>query len=521
MNSYEMIACRDRVTNELLGTVAQQQLGDVRRAVERARLVQRAWADTPLELRVRAIEAIRDFVATHADELAETVARSTGKTFTEAMSTEILPSVLAAEYYVHNAPRFLTDHRIRPSNRVLFRKTTRLLRVPWGVIGVVSPQSYPFADPFSKIVMGLLAGNAVVVETAPGALMVGRALKQCFRAEDLPADAVAVVNPSAPNGAWLLESGVSKLFFSGPTQAGKQTMTRAARTLTPVSMELDGSDAMLICADADLERAAAGAVWAGMQNCGQARSSVKRIYVHKDVHDRFVNYLGEHIRVLRVGHDSGHDVDMGALGDAAVIEDVRAKVRDALDKGAVIWSESDSPEDLEQELARATLLVRVDHSMRLMREGTRGPLIGVMKVDSMDRAVELANDSELGLTASVWSRHRGEAQKLARRIQAGVVMINDHLLSHAMPEVPWGGFKGSGIGRTHGELGFAEMTQPQCIVDDHHLRGAKKAMWWYPHDDAVYEGMHGVIDLLYAHNLRRRLSGLRRVMRILPRTSGN
>jgi acyl-CoA reductase-like NAD-dependent aldehyde dehydrogenase len=520
MNSYEMVACRDRVTNELLGTEALHQIGDVRRAVERARLAQKSWAATPLEARIKSIESTLEFVATHADELAETVARSTGKTLTEAMSTEIVPSVVAARYYAENARRFLMDHRVKPSNRVLFHKKTRLRRVPWGVVGVVSPGSYPFADPFSKIVMGLLAGNAVVVEAATSALMVGRALKRCFRAVDLPVDAVAVVNSPEPDGAWLLESGVNKLFFSGATPVGKQVMARAARTLTPVSMELDGSDAMLVCADADLERAAAGAVWAGVQSCGLARSSVKRIYVHKDVHDRFVNYVGERVRELRVGLDSRLDVDLSSIVAPDVVADVAEKVKDALDKGAVIWSESDEVEEVEGDQVRATLLVRVDQSMRIMREETHGPLIGVMKVDDIDRAVELANDSELGLTASVWSRDHRRAQEIARRIQAGVVMINDHMLSHAMPEVPWGGFKASGIGRTHGELGFAEMTQPQCIVDDH-LHGAKRNMWWYPHDDAVYEGMHGVIDLLYSHNIWRRISGLRRVMRIFPKALVN
>jgi succinate-semialdehyde dehydrogenase/glutarate-semialdehyde dehydrogenase len=133
----------------------------------------------------------------------------------------------------------------------------------------------------------------------------------------------------------------------------------------------------------------------------------------------------------------------------------------------------------------------------------------------MELAVELANDSELGLTASVWSRDRRTAEGLARRIQAGVVMINDHLMSHGMAEVPWGGFKLSGLGRTHGELGFAEMTQPQCIVDDR-LIGAKRDLWWYPHGEEIYDGLHGLIDLLYSPRVAGRLRGLGRALRVVP-----
>jgi acyl-CoA reductase-like NAD-dependent aldehyde dehydrogenase len=199
------------------------------------------------------------------------------------------------------------------------------------------------------------------------------------------------------------------------------------------------------------------------------------------------------------------------------VELVRGQIRDALDRGAVIYGESECPDGVNGTYFPATVLVRVDHSMRIMREETFGPVVGVMQVDSMDRAVELANDSDMGLTSSVWSRDGRAAEELARHLRAGVVMINDHLMSHGLAEVPWGGFKASGLGRTHGEIGFDEMTQPQCIVRDL-LPGVKRDLWWHPYGLDVYDGLHGIIDLLYAKQPARRLSGLGRVLRLFPRT---
>ena len=162
------------------------------------------------------------------------------------------------------------------------------------------------------------------------------------------------------------------------------------------------------------------------------------------------------------------------------------------------------------------LLTGVDHTMRVMREETFGPVLAVMIVDTMDQAVELANDSDLGLSASVWSRDSRAAARLARRIRAGAVTLNDHLMSHGLAETPWGGFRCSGIGRTHGALGFAEMTEPQCIVYDL-VPGHRGSMWWHPHGPEVYSGLSGIVDALYARSLVRRARGLLRMVRILPR----
>lgn len=483
-------------TGEVLGHSPLDDAEAVREAVKRAREAQRVWGALSPRERGRRLKPVLDRLLREADALAEAIHLDNGKTRTDAMATEVLPAVLALRYYIRKAPRFLAPTRPRPSTLLLAHKRSRVVRVPWGVVGIVSPWNYPFAIPFSEVVMALLAGNGVVLKTASEAQLVGRRLFACFQDADLPDGLFAFVNlPGREAGPAFLEAGVDKLFFTGSTAVGKELMALAAKTLTPLCLELGGNDPMLVCEDADLDRAAAGAAWAGFQNCGQSCGGVERIYVHEKVYDAFVERLAARVEALRVGGEGGGGVDVGAMTTARQLETVKAHVEEAVARGARVAARSPAPEGNPGLFHPLVVLTQVDHSMRVMREETFGPVVGVMKVRDMEEAVALANDSTYGLTASVWSRNRRRARALALRLQAGVVTLNDHLMSHGLPETPWGGFKESGLGRTHGAEGFAEMTQPQVVVDDL-LSPLPRAPWWHPHDETVYGGLSALLFLL-------------------------
>ncbi|MBN2362235.1 MAG: aldehyde dehydrogenase family protein [Deltaproteobacteria bacterium] len=509
-------ACYNPATGEVIGYSPLDTVEQVRIAVQRAHAAQPEWARTPVRERVAAVERIRDYLVEHAEEIASTISRDNGKTRLDALATEVVPAALAASYYARHAERFLRDQHLGTGALLLANKVSKIVRVPFGVVGVVSPWNYPFAIPFSEVLMGLLAGNAVLLKVASQTQMVGRELERCIQAGALPEDVFAYLNlPGSQAGNALLEAGIDKLFFTGSVKVGKTIMAKAAETLTPVVLELGGNDPMIVCADADLDRAAAGAQWAGMQNAGQSCGGIERIYVDRAVYQPFVDRLAERVRALRVGHDTDHQVEMGAMTTVAQMETVRRHVADAVSKGAVIYAQSECP--AQGNFVPAMVLTNCDHTMLAMREETFGPIVGVMAFDDVDQAVRLANDSDLGLTASVWSRDARAAERIARRLAAGVVTINDHLMSHGLAETPWGGFKQSGLGRTHGQLGFYEMTQPQCIVHDV-LPGVKKNMWWHPHDAEIYRGMGAILDLLYSKDIGRRARGLRGLLKIFPRT---
>jgi acyl-CoA reductase-like NAD-dependent aldehyde dehydrogenase len=510
--------CIDPARGEVFAHSPLNREADVASLIAGSRKAQVEWAALPLRRRLAACRRLRDTMLQEADAIAAVISRDNGKTRVDAMSTEVFPAMMALSYYMKKARAFLRPASLGSGNLLLINKRSRLLHHPYGVIGIISPWNYPFAIPFSDVVMGLLAGNGVILKAATETQAVGRKLEECFLKSGLPAGLFAYVNlPGATAGRAMLQNGVDKLFFTGSVAAGKMLMGMAAETLTPVVLELGGNDPMLVCADADCERAAAGAVWAGFQNCGQSCGGVERIYVHQAVYEPFMKALKRRVESLRIGLDDDYVCDIGSMTRSAQRDKVEALVQDALGKGAVLFAES-RPKAVPAAglFMPARVLSSVNHEMRLMREEIFGPLLGVMRVDDMEQAIGLANDSRLALTASVWSRSRRQGAALARRLQAGVVMVNDHLMSHGLAETPWGGWKESGIGWVHGRRGFQEMVRDQVVVQDY-LPFARRNMWWHPHDRRLYEGLRGALDALYSRKAGRRLRGFFRLLKIVPR----
>ncbi|MGE5389993.1 MAG: aldehyde dehydrogenase family protein [Deltaproteobacteria bacterium] len=510
--------CRCAATNELLGYSPLHNEDHLKGVIGEAREAQKGWAALPVRERARYILRIRDYLVEHIDELSETISRDNGKTMSDAMSGEILPAIMAVTYYCRHAVKFLQDRSLKPAHPILLNKRARIVRVPWGVVAVIAPWNYPFAIPFSEVIMALLAGNAVILKMATQTQLTGLAFKKCIESAGLPPGVFNYVNiPGSAAGDMILENGVDKLFFTGSVPVGQYLMKKASETLTPVSLELGGNDPMLVCEDADIYRAVMGAIWGGYCNSGQSCGGVERVYVHEAIYEPFIRLLKAKVEGLRVGFGMDPDNDMGAMTTRNQVETVKAHLDDALAKGAILYAQSKVPEDNDlHSFLPAMVLTNVNHDMVTMREETFGPIIAIMKVKDMEEALRLANDSDLGLSASVWSKDPVRAEKIARRIQAGAVNINDHLMSHGQAETPWGGFKKSSIGRTHGDIGFEEMTQPQVIIRDI-LPGVKKDLWWPPNNRGVYEGLRGIIVFWYGHGFSSRLRGLQSFLKISKR----
>jgi succinate-semialdehyde dehydrogenase/glutarate-semialdehyde dehydrogenase len=494
-------------TGAVIGVFPLNTREEVFAAVQKARLAQPAWAAMPVKERARCVRKMTDFIQQNALRIAQTIAMDNGKTLGDAMATECEPAAMAVDYYCKKAAVFMKERRLWPGNPLTLNYLSKIVRQPYGVIGIISPWNYPFSIPFSEVVMALLAGNAVVLKTASETQMVGSILTECIVSAQLPPGLFVHLNlPGKLAGDAFLEAGVDKLFFTGSVAVGKYLMQKAGERLTPIVLELGGNDPMIVCADADLHRAAGGAVWAGMQNAGQSCGGVERIYVQRRVYAPFLEILKSTVDDLRVGNGLSLDSDIGAMTTRRQLETVRQHVAEALQKGAVIHAQSSVPADGSGCFHPCMVLTEVNHDMLVMKEETFGPVVGVMPYDTIEEAIALANDSQLGLSASVWSSNHAKARQIARRIKAGAVMVNDHLVGHGLAETPWGGIKESGIGRTHGEIGFGEMTWSQ-VVTDQLMPFARRNFWWPPFDAKQLYGMQGVIDLLYAKRLAVRLGG--------------
>lgn len=504
-------------TGKILGHTPQQSVDDLKQIIEKARVAQEEWVQIPIKIRIQHIKNIGRYIYENADSLAQTISEDNGKTQTDAFASEVFPAVMAVDYYCKNAKHFLKDEKISSSNIFFLHKRSRIVHFPWGVIGIISPWNYPFSIPFYQVVSGLLAGNAVILKIASETQMVGKVLRGCIDAGDLPDGLFAYVNmPGRLIGDALLDNGIDKLFFTGSENVGKKLMIKAAETLTPVSLELGGNDPMIVCENADLQRAVNGTLWAGFQNCGQSCAGIERIYIHENRYNEFINLLKAGVESLRFGTGTDMDIDIGAMTTKGQIDLVESHVKEALQKGAKLYAKSQIPDDKSlQNFIPAMVLTDVNHEMEMMQEESFGPVVGVMKYRTAEEAIRMANDSKYGLSASVWSKDRKKAEKIGRQLQAGVVTINDHLMSHGMSETPWGGFKRSGIGRCHGQIGFDEMTQPQVIVQDL-LHFAKKNPWWHPYSKKVYDGLKGIMEYLYGRNFITRSRGLFRFLKLVP-----
>lgn len=510
---------KNPATGDIIGRSKITPSAEVKNIIINARKAQKVWNSIQLNERIPFLLKVRDILVEQAEEIAGIISADNGKTRMEAMATEVLSAAMAVTYYCSNAKRFLKDKHLSAGNIFLINKRSKIIRVPYGVVGIISPWNYPFTIPFSEVVMALLAGNSVILKTATETQLTGLKLKEIFDSAGLPGGVFNYINlPGRETGDLLLENRIDKLFFTGSVAAGKYLMKKAADTLTPLVLELGGNDPMIVCEDADPYRAAMGALWAGFQNAGQSCGGIERIYVHEKIYTPFMDILKEKITGLKIGIGSDYDSQMGCVTTVKQAGTIKRHISEAIEKGAVVFAQSELPAGLPVNFIPAVVLTNVNHDMLVMKEETFGPVVGVMKFSTDDEVIALANDSDLGLTASVWSRNRKRAEKIAGRIEAGVVMINDHLMSHGLAETPWGGFKQSGIGRTHGEIGFSEMTNPQVIVNDK-LGFLKRNLWWHPYNEKTFRGISSIIILLYSKKISPKFSAIKNLLGILTRVA--
>lgn len=466
----------------------------------KARRAQAVWGAYSFKERARHIQKMESYLAERVDGIAMEVSRATSKTPVDALTAEVIPCVMACQWYRKNAERYLKPQKLKTSSLLFSNKKSDLHRLPLGVVAVISPWNYPLTIPFGEVVMGLMAGNAIILKVASNVSSIGRLIQKIVAQAGLPEGLFQVLEGRGDEVSdFLFEEGIDKIFFTGSVAVGKELMKKASDTLTPLSLELGGNDPMIVLEDADLERASSGACWAGFQNAGQTCGGVERVYVHESIYKKFVALLIKKTISLRHGTDHSQVLDMGGMTTEKQFKTVVSHVEEAKRMGARVVAQSTLLGTKEGFSYPATVLTDVTHEMKIMKEETFGPVICVMPFSTEEEAILLANDSHLALTSSVWSKNKKRAYELAQKIEAGVTCINDHLYTHALSETPWGGWKESGIGRTHGAEGLKEMTHVKLINWD--LLSSKRNLFWYPVDEKTYANLRSIIDFLYPKNL--------------------
>jgi|SRR5690625_203449 len=494
-----------RVTNpaslEVIGEFRVETADDLRVRVQRARKAQAAWAKRSVKERAEIIQNALDLLVERKEEIIDTIVADTGRGRTETLLMEIIPSADSMAWYARRAPGMLKDRKVG-TQTLLKAKRMVVTHRPLGVVGVIAPWNGPFVLSINPSVPALLAGNAVIIKPSEITPFSGGLVEQLFLDAGLPEGLLQVARGDGETGAALIEAGIDKLSFTGSTATGRKVAESAGRNLVQYSLELGGKDASIVCADADLDRAARGVLYGAMFNTGQFCCATERVYVVREVADAFIDKVVEHAKALRQGDDGEQDVSAMIWPNQIPI--IEAQIEDALKKGARVLVGGKRNTALKGEAFEPTVLVDVNHSMRVMQEENFGPILPIMVVEDEDEALALANDSDFGLSGTVWTKDNKKGLEIAKQMETGSICVNESSLTYGIHRAPFGGVKQSGVGYVHGDEGILHFTRQVPVIFDR--LGLKEEQNWYPLTEKKREDMGKFLGFFYGSRIFRKLA---------------
>ncbi len=485
-----------------IGEFEAATVEDVRGAVERARKAQATWGALAPADRAKYAWRLLDQFVKRQDEVIDAVIQETGKARTEAIGMEVFSCCDAISYYAKHAKKFLAPEKRRIHGLLGFAKRLTLVYKPLGVVGLITPWNGPVVLALNPMIQALLAGNAVVHKPSEVTPFSALVLKRFTEDAGFPENLYQVLQGDGETGAALIDAGVDKISFTGSIATGRKVAEACGRRLIPCTLELGGKDAMVVCADADLERAAQGALLGSCMNTGHYCCGTERIYVVDEVYERFVEKVVDGAKQLRQS-DSG-EFDVGAVFWDKQMDVIERHMDDAKAKGAKVLVGGQRNPKLKGLYYEPTVVVDVNHGMQLMTQETFGPIVAIQRVRDEEEAIRLANDSDYGLNGNVWTRDAAKGRRLAQRIETGGVCVNDMALTYGVPEAPFGGRKQSGIGQVNGAQGMRSYCHAQPILEDKKGRGPIQG--GYPYTRKGEDRMQKFIRILWGTPIGRWLA---------------
>jgi acyl-CoA reductase-like NAD-dependent aldehyde dehydrogenase len=488
-------------TGARIGSVPTITPDQVQGVVDDVGEVQPFWAQLSLSERASYLRRAAQVLLDHSDDIADLITREQGKPRLESYTMEVLPTVDLLHWCADNGPKILAQEPVRYPQILMKQKKSAFSYEPIGVVGVIAPWNYPWSIPFGEVAIALMAGNGVVLKPASLTPLIGERIQETFERAGLPQGLIQTVHGGGAVGQALVESTAGKIFFTGSVEVGRRVGEECARRMKGSVLELGGKDPQIVCADANLANAVSGAVWGGFANAGQTCSGIERAYVVDEVADRFIDGVVRKASALTVGDPADWNTEIGPMVSREQYDLVCELVDDAIASGAkrLCGGPVEVPGFTGHFIA-PTVLTDVTHDMRIMREEIFGPVLPILRVRSEEEAIDLANDSQFGLGASVWTLDRDKGERIAHRIQAGMVWINDHSYTHGTCQCAWGGVKDSGLGRSHSKFGFYECVnikmlswEPSRIAD----------AWWQPYDEVLGTAIRASMRLIYGRDGQR------------------
>ncbi|BFG14938.1 hypothetical protein CerSpe_012110 [Prunus speciosa] len=517
------VQCYEPATMKYLGYFPALTPDEVKERVAQARKAQKIWAKSSFKQRRQFLRILLKYIIEHQELICEISSRDTGKTMVDASLGEIMTTCEKITWLLSEGERWLKPE-YRCSGRSMLHKKSKVEFHPLGVIGAIVSWNYPFHNIFNPMLAAVFSGNSIVIKVSEHASWSGcfyfRIIQSALAAVGAPENLVDVITGFAETGEALVSS-VDKIIFVGSPGVGKMIMRNAAEMLIPVTLELGGKDAFIVCEDADVKHVAQIAVRAVLQSSGQNCAGAERFYVHKDIYSSFVSQVSKIVKSVTAGPPLAGKYDMGAICLQEHSERLQNLVNDALDKGAkfvVRGSVGHIGEGAVDQFFPPTVIENVNHTMKLMQEEAFGPIMPIMKFSTDEEAVKLANDSKYGLGCAVFSGSQRRAKEIASQIHCGVAAINDFASTYMCQSLPFGGVKDSGFGRFAGVEGLRACCLVKSVVEDR---------WWpyiktkipkpiqYPVGENGFEFQESLVEALYGMNIWDRLRALVNVLKIL------
>lgn len=454
MSDTRFLVCNNPATGEKVAEFPMSTPAEAAQARREMGMAAQIWARKPIKERVRILRQFQKLLIDSADEITQTLNIDCGKSRQDAL-IELFITVNLLDEYCKKAETWLRRRRISPG--LYMFKTCYLEYRPFGVVAIIGPWNYPFVLTVPPVLTALLAGNTAILKPSEETGLTGKLIENLFSRVPELAPFVRVLHGDGRVGAALVDAKPDLIFLTGSTQTGRIVARAAAEHMIPLISELGGKDPLIVLEDADIEAAARWSVWGACFNAGQTCMAVERVYVLDKVYDEFVRQAVHYAQEFKMGYSADKDTPylMGPLTTERQVAIVDRHLADALEKGAQILVGGHRRDHFME----PTILVNVTHDMLVMREETFGPIMPIMRVQDEAEAIRLANDTEYGLGASVWSQDLGRAQRVTQKLAAGTLQINDTLSHFAVPNLPFGGVKKSGQGRVHGEADVLQFTQ--------------------------------------------------------------